>query len=366
MIARNITITAGTNGLANGISGEGGVGTPDLFLTVQVNADGPDASGHLGVLTVTDTRVADVAYSYTSIPGNLPPAGGGTYGVFITQTKRQRHEQQLEVNTVTTHGDASLTTMAGSPDARGNGAGINTAAVILPPNVIADNVDLQAIGGSVGDPGGANDLKVYSSAGARCTSSYTFLYQGANYQNATAAQRAVTATCHLAAQATGSVYITETPGAAGVAAPADVLLALAGAGNVRITTTDTGPQGNDLVLLNSGDTLVVSDKPQVVANGLIEAQAGNVTLVVADDVATDPNSEILATTEPNDPGNGNTTNPNLPAQTTGNIDIYGDNHPGLASTVAGIGTTIILRGTVTPGTNGLTRVFGNTNAAIRN
>jgi len=363
-IARNITITAGNNGLAGGISGQGGVGTPDLFLTVQVNADGLDAAGNLGVLTVTDTQAGHVGYSYSSIPGNLPPAGGGTYGVFITQTNDNGSNGNMEVNTVITSGDATLTTTGGSIlDARNNGAGVNT--LIAPPNVIADNVDLQALSGSIGAVNGSNDLKVYSSAGPGCTSSYTFAYQGANYQNATASQRAVTATCHLAAQADGSVYITETPGVTGVAAPADVLLALARNGNVRITTTDTGPQGNDIALLNSGDTLVVSDHPQVVSNGLIEAQSGNVTLITADDMATDPNSQILATTESHDPGTGNTAaaNPSLPVNQTGNISIYGDYHPGLSSTTPGIGTTIILRGTIIPGAGGgLTRVFGNVNA----
>ena len=94
---------------------------------------------------------------------------------------------------------------------------------------------------------------------------------------------------------------------------------------------------------------------------MIEALSGNVSLYAADDMATDPSSEILALTEANDPGTGSTTNPNLPAETTGNIAIYGDWEP-LLSVTPGIGTTIVLRGTVTPGVNGLTRVFGNINA----
>jgi hypothetical protein len=44
-----------------------------------------------------------------------------------------------------------------------------------------------------------------------CTSHDTLLYQGANYQNATDAQRAVTATCDVAAQADG-IFLTEVAG----------------------------------------------------------------------------------------------------------------------------------------------------------
>ena len=69
VIGRNITITAGNNGIG-GTSGRGGVGTPNDFLEIQVNADG----GALGVLTVTDTAASRTAWSITPIPGNLPPA----------------------------------------------------------------------------------------------------------------------------------------------------------------------------------------------------------------------------------------------------------------------------------------------------
>ncbi|MGH3744214.1 MAG: hypothetical protein ACRDTP_05085, partial [Mycobacteriales bacterium] len=122
VIARNIAVTAGDNGLGLGSSesGRGGVGTPNDFLLVQVNADGKDAAGDIGALTITDTaatrRVA------TSTATNLPP-DAGTYGVFVTQTKdRTRNTDvvgnvangDMAINTVTTTGDASLTTQDGS------------------------------------------------------------------------------------------------------------------------------------------------------------------------------------------------------------------------------------------------------------
>ena len=170
----------------------------------------------------------------------------------ITQTGRVVVESgglpNLNVDTVTTcYGssatscnDVSLATNAGSIlDGHNLGAGGTT------PNVIGNNVDLQALGGSIGafSASGIQDLKVYSSIGPSCTRQVSLAYQDANYQNATDAERAVTAMCHLAAQADNSVYITETPGALAVTAPMDLLLALARHGNVRLTTTETGVDG---------------------------------------------------------------------------------------------------------------------------
>ncbi len=404
VIGRNITITAGDNGIGTH-SGRGGVGTPTDFLLIQVNADGVDAGSNLGVLTVTDTAEdrANIV-----LGTNLPP-GSGTYGVFITQTNDNGSNGDMEIKTVTTNGDTSLTTTNGSiRDARGGtaaGPGINTPASILPPNIFANNVDLNALGGSVGDANGLDDLKVYSSANlgasSYCGQTYTLGYQDGNYQNASPGERTVSATCHLAAQADESVFITETPGVPGVAAPMDVLLAWARNGNVRLTTTETDADGNgvaclnaaptfagqnaacanptvtagnDIALIHTGTTLVTENSlettwgagtgsPSVYATtptsfGLIEAQKGNVELVAADDVVTDSSSQILATTAATGSGNGG--DPNQWSNPTGNIDIYGDSHPGLSDPGPGDGTAIVLRGSVTPGSGGgLTRVFGN-------
>ena len=51
-------------------------------------------------------------------------------------------------------------------------------------------------------------------------------------------------------------------------------------------------------------------------------------------------------------------NPNLPKTTTGNIDIFADWHPTVVDPNTNDGAVIVLRGEVTPGTDGLTRVFG--------
>ena len=218
-------------------------------------------------------------------------------------------------------------------------------------------------------------------SGTPCRRSFTLAYQDANYQNATTGERAVTATCDLAAQADNSVFITETPGPVAIAAPMDLLLALARNGNVRLTTTETGVDGsgvagsnafinrvgvgNDILLINSGSTLVVENAPQTVPFGLVKAVSGNVRLNSADDIVTDPSSQILATVSSSDTHPGNGGDPNKPINQTGNIDIYGD-ASGVGSDPSpanGDGTVIVLRGTVTPGSvAGLTRVFGNAEA----
>src|SRR5207244_2312457 len=89
---------------------------------------------------------ARVVWSINSPPFN-PPATK-TYGVFITDTKLD-----MKVDTVITNADASLVTLAGSiVDARLGGAGKQTG----PANVIANNIDLDAHGGSIGAPQSAN------------------------------------------------------------------------------------------------------------------------------------------------------------------------------------------------------------------
>ena len=81
------------------------------------------------------------------------------------------------------------------------------------------------------------------------------------------------------------------------------------------------------------------------SNGLIEAQNGNVTLRSADDIVTDPSSQILATVWSSDSHPGNGGDPNTSPNQTGNIDIYGDLHPGLDDNpLLGDGTVIVLRG----------------------
>ena len=156
VIGQNITMSADDNrlGLAGSKSGRGGVGTPGDFLEIQVNADAA-ALGTTGTLTVDDDTAARTPWSMTGASPSIPNAAGtnnlgaasGTFGVFLTQTTGT-----MQVNVVYTHGDASLATLAGSiRDARGGGTGDNATFL---PNVRANNVDLDAIGGSIGDGAG--------------------------------------------------------------------------------------------------------------------------------------------------------------------------------------------------------------------
>ena len=129
------------------------------------------------------------------------------------------------------------------------------------------------------------------------------------------------ASCPIAATADTVIYVTELSGAA------DLLIAEAADGDVRITTTQTAVEGNDIRVIHDGIMQVAEDQPPVaVPNGLVFAHNGSVTLLAADNVVTDPSAQILATTRDGDipvvqP------NPNLPKTTTGNIDIFGDWHP---------------------------------------
>src|SRR5258708_25695893 len=127
----------------------------------------------------------------------------------------------------------------------------------------------------------------------------------------------------------------------------DLLLALARNGDVRLTTTETGVDGagvagdntntnragagDDTYLIHTGSPLVVENAPQftwgtpAIPYGLVEADSGNVKLQAADDLVTDPSSEMRATSA--GVSTGNTTDPGLWVKTTGNIDVYGDSHP---------------------------------------
>jgi hypothetical protein len=162
----------------------------------------------------------------------------------------------------------------------------------------------------------------------------------------------VLSSCPIAATADTVIYVTELSGAA------DLLIAEAADGDVRITTTQTAVEGNDIRVIHDGTMQVAEDQPPVaVPNGLVFAHNGSVTLLAADNVVTDPSAQILATTRDGDipvvqP------NPNLPKTTTGNIDIFADWHPTVVDPNANDGAVIVLRGEVTPGTDGLTRVLG--------
>jgi hypothetical protein len=285
----NITLTAGLAGIT------GGIGAPDNFLRIDVNElDGLGAA--LGILDTFDT------------------AAVLTKGTFVIEELRGSDTtDDLEVGTVTTRGDVTLTTQTGSiVDGRNGGTG--TDAV----NVTGNSVDLYAPGGNIGDPGGGNDLKIDAAHFAAGT---------------------------IGVRATNNIDLTQTGGAA------PVVLVQSLTGNVRFTVREGGSIGEDLDLLGSGAVLFIQNAVEMVVHGLINAIQGSILLRVADNVNTDPNAQILA------------------AQ---NIDIYGDfsragelssGMPVTDPADPGYGTVMQLHGTIAHGPNAsgyLTRIFGNT------
>ena len=386
VIGQNITISADDNrlGLGTSKSGRGGVGTPGDFLEIQVNADAA-VLGTIGTLTVDDDTAAMTPWSMTGASPSIPNAAGtnnlgagsGTYGVFLTQTTGT-----MQINVVRTHGDASLAALAGSiRDARGGGTGDNTTFV---PNVRANNIDLQAIGGSIGDAGDpdavGNDLKIDSS-------------------NLTVGR--------VSAQASNSIFVTESV-ATNAATPSRALnLIFAQAQNsgvndgIRITVIDSSAHGEDLNLIwpsdtpapaqNNGKVLVVENTPQPMAHGLVDAANGWVDLRAGDNItlggAAAPISKsaghACGTTCPDswlDPTTRGDTVGNTQVLAAKWIDVYGDYHGAGADPDAGFGSIMHLHGTITPGpltgtpSTGcaaeinpgrdcnVTRIFGNTDA----
>ncbi len=354
VIARNITINAGDNGIG-GVSGRGGVGTPNDFLEIQVNADG----GALGVLTIHDQVASTVAWSTGAIPVNLA-APGGTYGVFVTQTSGD-----LELNRVLTNGDVTLATDAGSIlDALNGGAGDNTPAG--PANIVANNVDLTSAGGSIGatpstpDVTG-NDVKIDSS----------HLDTG-----------------RVGLESDHGIYVTEITGALNLlfahstgtgfdAVSRSGTCPGGGCGDgIRLTVRDSGAAGEDLNLINPSDTiapaqnggsvLFVENAPRTILHGLVNAPSAWILLRAGDNVTLGSSAAPIATGT-ND-GSGNT-------QILGGrwVDVFGDYNRGLAGADANYGTVMQLHGTITPGTLSgacaseidpgrdcnVTRLFGN-------
>ena len=304
----NITLTAGDNNLgqSNSESGTGGIGTPEDFLTIEVNVLGGTGTG-LGVLNAFDTAAAS------------------TQGVFITETTGD-----LEVDTVTTNGDVSLATQNGSiVDARAGGVGEDALA-----NVIGNTIDLYALGGNIGDPSGGNDLKIDSHNDAPGT---------------------------IGAEATDNIDLTQVSG------NAQVVLIEALTGDVRFTVRQSGVSGEDLNLLNSaGSVLFLSNTPQAVPNRLIDAPLGSVTLRVGGDVTVGPNAQILAGDNITVDGDfarvaelsgGVSVSDPLPSIGTivtveGTIDagesiaIYGGINPDITAVTTGITAQIILWGSI--------------------
>ncbi|MGY3658239.1 hypothetical protein [Bradyrhizobium sp. USDA 376] len=325
----NITLIAGDNGITSTSadkSGFGGIGTPDNFIEINVDALYGVGSA-LGVLDAIDTA-AQV---------------GNTSGIFITEVQRGPESQHwlgaianevddLEVDLVNTQGDVSLATTRGSiVDARADGVGDDTASVI------GNTINLFARGGNIGNTSGGNDLEIDSQAYAYGT---------------------------IGARATGSIYLSEalptTASPYGNNAEVVLLQALgiaggdAVGGNIRFTVRESAVQGEDLHLLNTGAVLFLENGPETLVHGLINTPNGSILLRVADNVTTEANSQILASQ---------------------NIDIYGDFRrvnelsSGIARTdtvspddTPKFGTVMHLHGVIAHGATAsgyLTRIFGN-------
>ena len=244
----------------------GAIGSNSNFLEIDSsNRDGAAFDGLLNADALDDIRITETI---------------GTLRVDLVDSKT---------------GDVSLVTLGGSiVDGRNDGN----------VNVEGNAIDLDANGGSVGDPTGNNDLEIDSAR-----ESYG----------------------DVGMEASTSIFVTETDGTLHLA------LAEALGGNVRITVRETSPDlDEDLDLLHSGSVRFVENVLRDVPRGRIAA-SGSVLLRIGDDMTSTPNSEIRAGTT---------------------IDIYGD----WTNADAGYGTTIVLRGDIESG--GLTRVFGNNDTDV--
>ena len=143
--------------------------------------------------------------------------------------------------------------------------------------MIGNTINLWALGGSIGNPAGTNDLEIDSSNGASCALSGAF--DG-------------TATCTIGARATNSIFMSEVNDFHGPTPQnqrsANVVLLEALNGDIRFTVRETSSQGEDLNLLHTGDVRFAQTASESVAHGLIHAPNGSITLRAGDNVTTDP------------------------------------------------------------------------------
>ncbi len=166
-------------------------------------------------------------------------------------------------------------------------------------DVYGDSIDLDANGGSIGIAG--DDLEIDSQ---------------------------YTGTGDVGLEASTSIWLTEVDGTL------RLVLAEALGGDVTITVRESADLDEDLDLLHDGKVWFTENAERTIPRGRIAA-TGFVLLRVGDDVTSTPNSEIVA---------------------GGAIDIYGDYTNG----DTGYGTTIVLRGDITPGAASVTNIWGHT------
>ena len=261
---------------------QGGIGRPDNWLETDVDII-PTASGaDLGVLRAFDITVLELQ----------------TEGIFISEV-----HGNLNVHTVHSVRDVGLNTLPNSGsivDARNGGAGDDD------PDVLGNNIDLDAAGGSIGNPDGSNDLEIDSFRGATC-----HLFDNGI---------TLSATCDVGMEADGSIFVTETESAL------NLVLAHALV-NIRLTVRESSDLDEHLNLLREGAALFFEnppDRPRIVLKGQVYAHAGFVLLRVGDNVTLDPRSEILAGTTIDIFGDD--ANADLNVGSTDNVDpTYGTN-----------------------------------------
>ena len=277
---RNITLTAGDNGLgeAGSVSGTGGIGLPDNFLEIQVDAVGGFPAVAKGLLNAHDLAADD----------------DKTLGIHLDQVAGD-----LRIGVVETAGDNSLSTgnvslrsRAGSIiDGGANGAGDAAA------DVLGQTIDIDAHGGSIGTA--AKDLDIDSLRGSplACTNVNCANNTGLLNNGTSDAGLAATAD-DVALEAGTGIYLTETD------AYLRLLLAHAVTGNIRITVRESAELDEDLFLIRNGTANFAEDNTTVPGNdadhlrsvpvGTVFAETGSVELRVGDDLTLHQNTQILA------------------------------------------------------------------------
>ena len=218
----------------------------------------------------------------------------------------------LRLNLVdSAQGDVSLVTLAGSIiDARSGAGTVTDTAVIL-----ANSIDLQAIGGSVGEANtGGGDIEIDSSRQS---------------------------TGDVGLEATDDIYVTEVDGTLRlVQARTPIDPATTGGGNIHLTVRESqvaDSLSENLHLLDTGAVWFVENASRTVGDGFIRA-GGWVELRIGDDLIDHANTLITAGEQ---------------------IDIYLDDlNNDSVNGDAAYGANTTLLGTLTPGAGKVTRIFG--------
>jgi hypothetical protein len=279
----------------------GGIGRYDDFL--EINVDRNDSGGKLDAFDTNASTTHD--------------------GIFIDELTGD-----LRVGLVETIENVSLRTVAGS---------IVDADNETDADVIGDTIDLDANGlnASIGSIG--NDLDINSFDGL----SEVDFYDDAARDAALNDTDPTTGLDDVSLEASDNIYLRETDGALRLA------LAHTYYGDIWLTVRDTSDLDEHLYLINDGEARFAEsdnrnpgsqqDATRDIPNGTIFAERGAVTLYVGDNIAFDPNADVLA---------------------AHNISIYGDanftdganNGSDPDSSLAlDYGTTMILRGRIIAG-----------------